>query len=54
MYFADDSPPRFHARYGEYEAQIDIVTGDVLGGSLPRRAAAMVSEWTVLHRAELE
>jgi Domain of unknown function (DUF4160) len=54
MYFADHAPPHFHARYGEHEAQVRIATGDVLAGSLPRRAAAMVHEWTALHRGELE
>jgi hypothetical protein len=30
-------PPHFHARYGEFEATIDIETLDVLEGPLPRR-----------------
>lgn len=29
-------------------------TGQILNGSLPGRAAAMVREWAQLHRAELE
>jgi hypothetical protein len=33
---------------------VEIATGDVLAGSLPRRAAALVKEWTDLHRQELE
>ena len=40
-------------RYGEYEALIDIRTLDVIKGSLPRRAQALVLEWAALHRAEL-
>lgn len=39
MYFSDHPPPHFHARYGEYETQIEIATGTVLRGQLPRRAA---------------
>lgn len=31
-----------------------IATGEVLHGSLPRRAPALVQEWVQLHRAELE
>lgn len=30
-----------------------IATGEVLNGSLPRRALALVREWTELHRDEL-
>ena len=42
-----------HAIYGEYEAQVLIENGDLLGGSLPSRALRMVKEWAELHRAEL-
>ncbi len=38
MYFDDHPPPHFHARYGEYEAQVAIATGEVINGDLPRRA----------------
>lgn len=54
MYFDDHPPPHFHARYGEYEAQVAIASGEILNGSLPRRAEALVIEWSQLHRAELE
>lgn len=54
MYFADHAPPHFHARYGEHEAQVLVASGEILAGSLPRRAASMVEEWTALHRVELE
>jgi hypothetical protein len=53
MYFVDHSPPHFHAKYGEYEAQVAIATGEFLNGDLPRRARALVEEWTDLHRDEL-
>ena len=53
MYFFDHPPPHFHARYGEYQAQIDIDTGEILDGYLPRRALGMVQEWAGLHRMEL-
>jgi hypothetical protein len=53
MYFGDHPPPHFHARYGEHEAQIAIATGQVLQGSLPRRALRLVHEWSELHRDEL-
>lgn len=53
MYFGDHRPPHFHARYGGHEARVAILTGEVLHGWLPRRALALVSEWTELHRDEL-
>lgn len=54
MYFDDHPPPHVHARYGEYEAQIEISSGQILHGSLPRRAQALVTEWVGLHRAEID
>jgi hypothetical protein len=54
MYFDDHPPPHFHARYGEYNAQVLIESGDALSGQLPRRASLLVREWVALHRAELE
>jgi len=53
MYFDDHPPPHFHAKYGEYEAQVVIATGELLNGDLPRRARALVKEWTEMHRDEL-
>lgn len=53
MYFDDHPPPHFHARYGEHEAQILIATGEILHGSLPRRALKLVQEWTELHHDAL-
>jgi hypothetical protein len=49
MYYADHSPPHFHARYGEFQAQIEISTGRILNGRLPNRAAQLVDEWCQLH-----
>jgi len=53
MFFNDHAPPHFHARYGEFEATIDIETLSVLEGDLPRRALALIEEWGIIHRAEL-
>jgi hypothetical protein len=53
MYSSDHPPPHFHARYGEYEAKIDIPTGEPLAGQLPTRALRLIREWTALHQAEL-
>ena len=54
MFYADHPPPHFHARYGEFEAQVLIATGEILNGALPRRAESLVREWAELHREELE
>ena len=53
IYWFDHPPPHFHARYGEHEAQIDIRAAAILEGSLPKRATAMVLEWTRVHQSEL-
>jgi hypothetical protein len=53
MYWQDHPPPHFHALYAEHEALIDIRTLEVLEGSLPRRALALVLQWARIHRAEL-
>lgn len=53
MYYNDHAPPHFHASYQGSEAQISIEGMEILRGSLPRRALALVLEWAVLHRDEL-
>ena len=53
MYYNDHIPPHFHAEYGEHEAIYEIDTLDIMRGSLPRRAHALVLEWATLHRNEL-
>ena len=53
IYFADHSPPHFHAEYGSEEALLNIETLAVIAGNLPPRAISMVREWTSLHRDEL-
>lgn len=53
MYWREHQPPHFHARYGEFEALINIATLEVIRGRLPKRAHALVLEWAVEHRTEL-
>ena len=45
MFFNDHDPPHIHARYGEFEATIEIESLRVLKGELPGRALNLVSEW---------
>lgn len=52
MFWADHNPPHFHAKYGGDEALITL-DGEVLQGTLPRRALSLVLEWLALHRREL-
>lgn len=54
IYFNDYPPPHFHAKYGEHKAKVDVATGTILEGNLPRRARALLEEWRLLHKAELE
>jgi hypothetical protein len=43
----------FHVLYGGDEALIDLRDLHVMRGSLPRRAMALVLEWSAEHRDEL-
>jgi hypothetical protein len=53
MFFNDHDPPHFHARYGEFEAAIDLRTLEIMEGQLPRRGLSLVKEWAMIHREEL-
>ncbi|HLF63773.1 MAG TPA: DUF4160 domain-containing protein [Saprospiraceae bacterium] len=53
MYFVDHNPPHFHADYGEYRAEYDIQSLDLINGKFPRRAHALVIEWASIHKSEL-
>jgi hypothetical protein len=50
---AHHAVPHFHARYAAQAASVGL-DGNVIAGSLPRRARALVAEWARLHRSELE
>ena len=53
MYWREHGPPHFHAKYGEFEALLNIQTLEVIKGKLPKRVLALVLEWAAEHRAEL-
>lgn len=53
MYFGDYVPPHFHADYNEFSAQISITDFQLLNGSLPPKALALVVEWASIHQEEL-
>jgi hypothetical protein len=45
MYSREHLPVHFHAKYGEYEALVNIRTGEVIGGSLPSKKLRVVQDW---------
>ena len=53
LYYNEHNPPHFHAKYGEFKAEIDIRTLQILKGALPKRAKTLVLEWADEHRDDL-
>ena len=55
MYFrkSEHNPPHFHAIYGEFMAEFDINTLDIIAGDLPLKATQLVREWAKDHKQEL-
>ncbi len=53
MWHDDHPPPHVHVEYQGFEALVSIHDGEVSQGRLPKRAAALVRDWCVMHRAEL-
>jgi hypothetical protein len=49
----DHPPPHIHAAYQGFEALINIKTGKVAEGYLPKKAAKIVKEWCSRHQDEL-
>ena len=54
MYWDEHPPPHFHVEYAGEQAVVRIDTLEVVKGRLPRRAMALLAEWTLLHRPELQ
>ena len=53
FYFRDHNPPHFHAKYGEFEAEILIEDLSFDIGYLPPRVLGLVLEWAYIHKDEL-
>lgn len=53
MYYADHAPPHFHVIYAEFEAEIEISSGTVRAGRLPRRAHRLVRKWLASYNDQL-
>lgn len=54
MWHDDHPPPHIHVEYQGFEALVNIATGDVVEGALPRKVASIVKEWCQVHQAELQ
>jgi hypothetical protein len=54
MFVRERGVAHFHAVYGSHEATFAIESLRVLEGKLPRRALALVVEWAIAHREELQ
>ncbi len=52
MYFREHNPPHFHAEYQDFEALINIKTGEVTG-KMSRRALKLIYDWLDQHQEEL-
>ncbi len=56
MFHFDDKKhhlPHIHAHYGEQSAVIEISSGEVLGGELPKNKMKLVQAWVEIHKEEL-
>jgi hypothetical protein len=53
MWHDDHPPPHIHVEYQGFEAFVEIRTGEMAEGRLPRKAAAIVKEWCLGHQEEL-
>ena len=53
MYYKEHYPPHFHARYGEFKAEINIHDFAIKEGYLPPKALGLVMEWANKHKEEL-
>ncbi len=53
FYYREHPPTHFHAIYGGYEALIEIETGAINQGKLPKTAYDLVNAWRLLHLQEL-
>lgn len=53
IYLKDHVPPHLHAFFADCEAQISILTGEVLNGSLPRSKLKAVQHWLDAHREQV-
>lgn len=54
MWHDDHPPPHIHVEYQGFEALVNIASGEVAEGELPRKVASIVKEWCQVHQSELQ
>lgn len=45
VYHADHPPPHLHVQYGEFQTIVDIKSGKILKGKLPRPLQRILKSW---------
>lgn len=45
--------PHIHAKYGEYEISVAIMTGEILAGNLPKKNRKIAVDWVLNHQNRL-
>lgn len=53
MWHDDHPPPHIHVEYQGFKALVNIRTGEVSKGKLPKKAAQLVKEWCLAHQDAL-
>ena len=53
LYHADHEPPHIHVQYGEFEAIVEITTGVIMRGKLPKRLERILQDWLKTRRTEV-
>ncbi|MGZ8285247.1 MAG: DUF4160 domain-containing protein [Allosphingosinicella sp.] len=53
MYHDEHPPPHFHASYQGFTAFVAISDGEIVYGSLPKKAAKIVRQWALDHQEAL-
>lgn len=53
FYYDEHPPPHFHARFAEFQAQIDIDTLNVIKGMLPNPQLQIVKKWAATRKEQL-
>ncbi len=53
LYANDHNPPHFHVRYAEFNATVDIYSGEITEGKLPPKARQLTEEWRIIYQKEI-
>lgn len=53
MRHGDHAPPHIHVDYQGHRALVEIASGSVKAGNLPRKVAVLVRDWCLAHQDAL-